>query len=41
MNITKVAHELYGDVTSQLGEAKEQTGTTAGLPASQSKLGPQ
>ena len=37
MNITKVAHELHGDATSQPGETKEGTGDTA----PQRKLGSQ
>ena len=41
MNVTKVAHELQGDATSQPGEAKKGTGATVVLPALQSKLGPQ
>jgi len=41
MNITKIAHKLWGDATSQLGETKEGVGATAGLPVPQSELNPQ
>ena len=41
MNITKVAHELRGDATSQPGETKEGAEATAGLPVPQSELSSQ
>jgi len=40
MNLTKVAHELQGDATSQSRVTKEGTGATTGLHTSQSKLSP-
>ena len=40
MNVTKVAHGLWGDATSQPGETKEGAGATTGLPFSQNELSP-